>query len=366
MNLKSVRAGLILLTAFAAGSSARAQEPVKKAADAALSELQSTIKTKGAKWTAGETSISRLSASESGLRLGLVFGPIKAPPLPALTEAAATILPKNLDWREQHAVSGIRDQGQCGSCWAFAMTQALESHVMIERKSSADVSLSEQVLLSCSGVGTCEEGGTLNADFLRTTGLPPAKDFPYKAENGDCKNAAAGWREHAYKIKAWNKVEADLVALKAALSEYGPLPTSFQVMDDFKYYKSGVYSFTQGKSLGGHAVLLVGYDDDGQYFIVKNSWGPDWGEGGFFRIAYSEMSDSVHFGQNTIAYTSGPGGAEELTSAPKESSPAEKLDVVAPSQPDAPDAPDDAPSNAASSFKELDRRAAASGEPASK
>jgi C1A family cysteine protease len=140
-------------------------------------------------------------------------------------------------------------------------------------------------------------------------------------------------------------------------------------MDDFKYYRSGVYSFTQGKSLGGHAVLLVGYNDDGRYFIVKNSWGPDWGEGGFFRIAYSEMTDAVHFGQNTIAYTSGSGESEELSAAPKESAPAEKLDVVAPKaapQADAPDAPDDVPSNAASALKELDRRAASHEEPAPK
>jgi hypothetical protein len=220
-----------------------------------------------------------------------------------------------LDWRAKNAVSGIRDQGQCGSCWAFAMTQALESSVMIARKSSEDVSLSEQVLLACSGGGSCEKGGYLNADFLRKTGLPPASYYPYTATNGKCANAKAGWREHVYKIGAWNKVQSDLAAIKSALVTHGPLPTAFLVMDDFRYYKSGVYSYTQGKSLGGHAVLLVGYDDDGRYFIVKNSWGPGWGEGGFFRIAYSEMNDAVNFGDSTIAYT--PGKAEEVAVGPE-------------------------------------------------
>jgi C1A family cysteine protease len=68
-------------------------------------------------------------------------------------------------------------------------------------------------------------------------------------------------------------------------------------------YKSGVYSYTSGKELGGHGVLLVGYNDAGQYFIVKNSWGPGWGEDGFFRIAYSELKSVCNFGLSTIAYT---------------------------------------------------------------
>jgi C1A family cysteine protease len=76
------------------------------------------------------------------------------------------------------------------------------------------------------------------------------------------------------------------------------------VYEDFKHYKSGVYSYVSGKKLGGHAILLVGYDDKEQCFIVKNSWGPDWGENGFFRIAYSELDSVVGFGKNTVAYKS--------------------------------------------------------------
>ncbi|MFA6584809.1 MAG: C1 family peptidase, partial [Elusimicrobiaceae bacterium] len=68
------------------------------------------------------------------------------------------------------------------------------------------------------------------------------------------------------------------------------------------YYKSGVYSYTSGKKLGGHAILLVGYSDSGQFFIVKNSWGEDWGEKGYFKIAYSQMTNLVMFGLSTIAY----------------------------------------------------------------
>ena len=76
--------------------------------------------------------------------------------------------------------------------------------------------------------------------------------------------------------------------LKSALYQNGPIVVSFEVFSDFYNYKSGIYSFTRGYDVGGHIVLLVGYDDSQQCFIVKNSWGPGWGEGGFFRIAYSQ------------------------------------------------------------------------------
>ena len=93
-----------------------------------------------------------------------------------------------------------------------------------------------------------------------------------------------------------------LATIKTALIKYGPLPTAMMVYEDFMHYKTGVYSYTTGKKLGGHAILLVGYNDDGQYFILKNSWDTGWGENGFFRIAYSEMNSVVSLGLSTIAY----------------------------------------------------------------
>jgi C1A family cysteine protease len=324
-------AAVSILSQAACPPSDAQEQPAVANLSAELSSLQAAIKVKGSRWEAGETPLSKFSMEQSRMRLGLSFGPIEAPPLPEPTEAAEALLPRNLDWRDSHAVSGIRDQKTCGSCWAFAMTQALESNLMIAGKASGDVSLSEQVLVSCSGTGSCD-GGILNADFLQKTGLPPASYYPYTAKNGDCRSAQAGWREHAYKIGAWNKVNPDLMSIKSALATYGPLPTSFLVMNDFRYYKSGVYSYTQGKSLGGHAVLLVGYNDDGQYFIVKNSWGPDWGEGGFFRIAYSEMDDAVNFGDSTIVYTPARAGdSAKLSATPeKTEAPASEPDAGVP------------------------------------
>jgi len=247
-------------------------------------------------------------------RVGLNFAPLKAPPLRALSAAS---VPSSLDYRTSGGVSGVRDQGNCGSCWAFAMTGGLESNVMLSQNMSSDLNLSEQVLISCSGVGSCD-GGSLNADYLQSTGLPPASFYPYTATDGTCSAAQAGWQSQAYKIGSWSSVNQDLSAIKSAMAAYGPLPTAFMVYEDFMNYKSGIYSYTSGKQLGGHGVLLVGYNDDEQYFIVKNSWGPAWGENGFFRIAYSEMKSVCNFGLSTIAYT------------PVQSSDSEPLSATAP------------------------------------
>ena len=96
--------------------------------------------------------------------------------------------------------------------------------------------------------------------------------------------------------------QATVDLLKNALYNYGPLSTIFAVYNDFFSYTGGVYHYVTGGLAGYHAVLLVGYDDPGQYFIVKNSWGTWWGEAGYFKIAYSELDSVVGFGDYTIAY----------------------------------------------------------------
>jgi C1A family cysteine protease len=268
-----------------------------------LADINTTIHQHHAKWVAAETSLSRLSDEEKMHRVGMSELKLTAKPVPEPEMSIMSSMPGNLDWRDNNGnfVSGVKDQAKCGACWAFAMTGGLESNAILSGSAGQDVSYSEQVLLSCGGVGSCD-GGTLNADFLQSTGLPPTSYYPYTAANGDCSAARAGWQNATYKIGDWGSVTASASAIKAALVKYGPLPTAFMVYADFMNYKSGIYEYVKGKKLGGHAVLIVGYNDDEQYFIVKNSWGTGWGEGGFFRIAYSEMTSKSQFGMSTIAY----------------------------------------------------------------
>ncbi|NBX92431.1 MAG: hypothetical protein EBQ85_04275, partial [Proteobacteria bacterium] len=211
-----------------------------------------------------------------------------------------------LDWRNKNGlnyVTAVKDQGSCGSCWAFSSTAALESQILISQGGSID--LSEQVLMSCSNAGTCEGGYPDKAAYyFTTTGLPLDSSYPYTATNGSCDRANSGWQNNTYKITGKNYVSATIPALENALNTFGPFPVNFLVPEDFFHYSSGVYEFTSGAIEGAHSVLLVGYDHNQQYFIAKNSWGTNWGERGYFRVAYSQIGGLVQFGYESIAYYS--------------------------------------------------------------
>lgn len=163
-------------------------------------------------------------------------------------------------------------------------------------------------MVSCSGAGSCN-GGYINyaSDFLRNTGEPVESCYAYTATNGSCSSACSSRSSAAYSIPSWQYVTTKLAStnvdtLRSALNTYGPLVTTMAVYTDFFYYSSGIYSHVSGSLAGYHAILLVGYNDAQQYFIVKNSWSQYWGENGYFRIAYSEVTGSSGFGSLTIAY----------------------------------------------------------------
>jgi C1A family cysteine protease len=258
-------------------------------------------------WVAKENPISKLTDDQKKKRLG-VKGHGKMPRIPVAKFRAIKEVPASLDYRSRGVVSSVKDQGNCGSCWAFAAVGALESVVMIKSNApNTDLNLSEQTMVSCdSGDEGCNGGyPDAAADFLKSTGVPVESCFPYSASDLPCSNACANWQASAYKVTSWNYVATvapNAEDIKAALVSYGPLSTTMLVYDDFFYYSSGVYKYVSGSLQGGHAILIVGYDDAGKYFIVKNSWGTEWGEAGYFKIAYSEMTSKVLFGEQTIYY----------------------------------------------------------------
>ena len=282
-----------------------------------LDDIKAAIKKHGAQWVAGETSVSKLPPHQRMMRLGLIK-PTEAVGQPAPVVPVTATLAAALDWRNGGSkgnavnyVTPVRDQGNCGSCWAFAATAALESYRLINKADGvcglAGCNLSEQALVSCSKAGNCGGGYIDKAStYIRSTGEPVETCCPYLAANSPCKRACCyNWEKGTtYKINSWSWVATTsptVSAIKNALT-VGPLATTMNVYDDFFSYVSGVYSYTSGPYRGGHAILIVGYDDANSCFIVKNSWDKDWGESGYFRIAYSELTSVVKFGQYTILY----------------------------------------------------------------
>jgi len=238
-------------------------------------------------------------------RLGLKkYGKMPKVPLPKFKAVKA--VPSSYDWRTAGMVTPVRDQGNCGSCWAFSSVGVLESVNKIKGNNTADLDLSEQIVVSCDTGNEGCNGGYMDAvsDFLKASGTGLESCYPHTATNGSCSKACAD--KSAYKVTSWgyvSTVSPDVESIKAALVTYGPLVTTMMVYSDFMYYRSGIYKYTSGQLEGGHAIILVGYDDATQAFTVKNSWGTGWGESGYFRIAYSEISTRVLFGEETIYYT---------------------------------------------------------------
>jgi C1A family cysteine protease len=269
-----------------------------------FARVLSSVDASGAEWTAEPNPVSVLSKEDRGRYLGALI----PPDLENRSKRRYSLrenLPASLDWRNNNGnfVSPVKDQGYCGSCWAFATVGALESQILMD-SDSLDLDLSEQILVSCSSAGDCG-GGYLHlaSDFLQNMGTSAESCHPYSETNGACANGCTNWENSAFRIDSWHDVNNTVSDLKAAIYANGPLVTTMAVYSDFYSYSSGVYSYSFGPLEGYHAVVLVGWDDSQQCFIVKNSWGTWWGDNGYFRIAYSEVTGASEFGAWTIAYT---------------------------------------------------------------
>jgi len=203
---------------------------------------------------------------------------LKAPFLALDGAVAATV-----DWRTKGAVTKVKDQGQCGSCWAFSATEAIESYFFL--KTGKLVELSPQQITSCDKVdGGCNGGWPYRAyEYVKGAGgLESSADYPYTSgggSTGTCKfvsaKVVAGTKPTGY--TSIQKTEAQL---QAALNN-GP-PSVCVAADAFQTYRSGILKSCPGSI--DHCVQAVGYDTTDNYWIVRNSWGTNWGEQGYIRI----------------------------------------------------------------------------------
>uniref|UniRef100_A0ACD5VP19 Uncharacterized protein n=1 Tax=Avena sativa TaxID=4498 RepID=A0ACD5VP19_AVESA len=201
-------------------------------------------------------------------------------------------MPDSVDWRAQGAVTQIKNQGSCGSCWAFAAVAATEGLVKISTGNL--ISMSEQQVLDCTGgVSSCN-GGDINAALryvAASGGLQPEAAYSYIGQQGACRSGGATPNSAASVGGAprWARLYGDEGALQG-LAASQPVAVAVEVTDpDFRHYRSGVYAGSPscGQRLN-HAVTVVGYGADGgghEYWVVKNQWGPWWGEGGYMRVA---------------------------------------------------------------------------------
>lgn len=200
-------------------------------------------------------------------------------------------VPDEKDWRHDGAVSPVKNQGKCGSCWTFSSTGCLESHLKL--KHGKMVLLSEQNLLDCAGAFDnhgCNGGLPSHAfEYVHYNGgIDTEESYPYEAKAGKCKFNE--YHVGAQVESVVNITARDEAELKGAVGSAGPVSVAFQVVSDFRFYKSGVYESTECKSGEqdvNHAVLAVGYgtEEGKKHWIVKNSWGDAWGMDGFFQIA---------------------------------------------------------------------------------
>jgi C1A family cysteine protease len=264
---------------------------------AEIDEIRAAISQRNAPWIAQENPISRLPPEERDKLLGVIPGdiPFEGEEVYSGEERMLLSLPESVDWRNNggNYVSSVKNQGSCGSCWAFAVTGALESKAMISLGTPGkNLNLSEQIVLSCTGTGSCGGGYISDAStFLYSNGDGRESCYPYTGKNGNCENACSNRTIRPYRLtSSWAWVSTNVDSMKNAIANYGPIATTLAVYRDFYYYTEGVYRHTWGEFRGLHAVLVVGYNDVGGYFIVKNSWGTGWGEKGYFRISYDEVS----------------------------------------------------------------------------
>jgi len=246
--------------------------------------------------TMGVNAFADLTSAEFAAKMNGYKAPIKGSRKVApIANVAAP--PAALDWRTKGAVTPVKDQGQCGSCWSFSATGSIESAWFLAKGNLT--SLSEQQLMDCShaeGDDSCE-GGLMDDAFqfvIDNKGICAEADYPYKAVDEKCQTTCTNVATISSFVDVFfdAKNPNNETALMAAV-QLGPVSIAIEADQPiFQLYTGGVISGPACGTALDHGVLIVGYGTDaklGDYWIVKNSWGQAWGiENGFVRLARNQ------------------------------------------------------------------------------
>jgi len=249
------------------------------------------------------------------------FGPLAYPDHYDVEGGSNATIPASFDarteWKSCSSISAIRNQGACGSCWAFAAMESLaDRYCVADSTKYADLTLSAQYAMGCDTISHGCNGGYIDQiwEFLQDNGTttetcdkykhcqdpsqidcggpsPPPAPGSMDACDTTCSDGHAIGPADMYSAESAYAVAkpGDVEGIQNEIMQHGPVEVGFYVFSDFQSYNSGVYKRTasaQGPT-GKHAVKIVGWGSDGgdDYWIVANSWSPAWGEDGFFRIA---------------------------------------------------------------------------------
>ncbi|MFC1727965.1 C1 family peptidase [Nanoarchaeota archaeon] len=271
-----------------------------------LDDIKKAIDEKGADWTADHNDIFDLSQEEKEKLFGIdeseLLQEISTMQLdqPRLFSVQSiTSVPSSFNWRNKDGkdwMTSVKNQAYCGSCWAFSTLSAVEAQFNINSNNpDLDYDLAEKHIVSdcCVDCGSCSGGYPYRAlDFIKDVGVVDEACAPYHQSTPDiyggrC-NICIGWERRVKKVTG--KLWISSNQIKEYLIERGPLVIYFDVYSDFYAYRGGIYSHTTGGLSGLHAMVIVGYDDAEEYWIIKNSWGSGWGEGGYVRVKYNDES----------------------------------------------------------------------------
>jgi len=235
-------------------------------------------------WFMGENAFLDWTEEEFNIRNGYRAGMIKTSG--EVFVPSGNAVPDKKDWRDEGAVQRVKDQGQCGSCWAFGTVGALEGQQFLVNGNLPDCS--EQQLVDCDHQSSgCGGGLEIWAyDYIidqGSHGLDTQDSYPYTARDGSCKTDITGDDKNVcVTIKNHKAIDRTEDALKKAIAEIGPVNVGVYA-STWSHYSGGIFDESCHGSIN-HAVLGVGYDTAAGFWIIKNSWGTSWGEDGYIRL----------------------------------------------------------------------------------